>query len=153
MVVKDHHSRLCYLKGIPRKQAKYVAEELSLYFGFIGYPQIFQTDNGKEFVAAQVVKALKVLNPMIRTVTGRPRKPNDQGSVENLNKQVKRVIKNVIIANQLNGVHTNWYQALGQTMMSLNQLEGKGGEQCIPLRDSVWHEDESDASRRHCVAK
>jgi hypothetical protein len=45
---------------------------------------IFHTDNGKEFTAKVVLEFFRDLNPNILTVTGRPRRPSDQGSVENI---------------------------------------------------------------------
>ena len=96
MVVKDHFTGLCYLRAIPNKNAKYVCFELNSLFGLIGYPHIFHTDNGSEFTAEQVVGMLKRWNQTILTVTGRPRKPSDQGSVEIINRLVKRVMNSVL---------------------------------------------------------
>ena len=85
MVVKDHFTGLvCYLRSIPNENAKYVCFELNSLFGLIGYPHIFHTDNGSEFTAEQVVGMLKRWNQTKLTVTGRPRKPSDQVSVENI---------------------------------------------------------------------
>jgi len=50
-------------------------------------PKIFHTDNGKEFTAKVVLKALREMNLHIFTVTGRPRRPQDQGSVESMSWQ------------------------------------------------------------------
>ncbi len=41
MTVKDHSTGLVYLAMLPRKTAKFVANELEKYFGFVGYPHIF----------------------------------------------------------------------------------------------------------------
>jgi len=43
MTVKDHSTGLVYLCALPNKMANYIAAELDKYFGFVGYPQIFQT--------------------------------------------------------------------------------------------------------------
>jgi hypothetical protein len=43
MTVKDHSTGLVYLATLPRKTAKFVANELEKYFGFVGYPHIFHT--------------------------------------------------------------------------------------------------------------
>ena len=89
--MKDQFTSLCYLRAIPNKNAKYVCFELKSLFGLIGYPHIFHTDdNGSEFTAEQVVGMLKRWNQTILTVTSRPRKPSDQGSVEIINRLVKR---------------------------------------------------------------
>jgi hypothetical protein len=43
MTVKDHSTGLVYMCALPKKMANYVAAELDKYFGFVGYPEIFQT--------------------------------------------------------------------------------------------------------------
>jgi hypothetical protein len=92
VTVKDHFTGLVALSAVPRKRPKFVAHELSSLFGVIGFPFIFHTDNGKEFTANAIVQSLKQLCPAVTTVTGRPRKPSDQGSVENMNKLVKNLL-------------------------------------------------------------
>ena len=47
MTVKDHLSRLTAFMSLPRKRPKYVAHELSILFGLLGFPHIFHTDNVK----------------------------------------------------------------------------------------------------------
>jgi hypothetical protein len=68
--VKDHSTGLIYLSSLPFKKARFVAFELEKYFGFIGYPHIFHTDNGKKFVATTVVRLLQDNNPHCFVVTG-----------------------------------------------------------------------------------
>ena len=51
MTTKDHSTRLTHLTALPLKQAKFVAHELDQLMGLIGYPIIFHTDNGTEFIA------------------------------------------------------------------------------------------------------
>jgi transposase InsO family protein len=75
-----------------KEAANLIAYKLQEIFGIIGYPKIFHTDNGKGFTAKVVLEFLWDLNPNILTVTGRPRCPSDQGSVENMNKFVKRTL-------------------------------------------------------------
>ena len=93
ITLKDHFTGFVYLVAIPRKRPKYVAYELDKIFAVIGYPSIFHTDNGNEFTAKEILQVLKEINPSIITVTGRPRRPSDQGSVENMNKFVKRILQ------------------------------------------------------------
>jgi hypothetical protein len=60
------------------------------YLGFVCYNflrfvilcNIFDTDNGKEFIAQLVVDLMMKNNPNCFIVTGCPRTPRDQGSVE-----------------------------------------------------------------------
>ena len=51
MNTKDHTTGLCHLCALSCKRPKYVAHELSKLFGFVGYPNIFHTDNVNEFTA------------------------------------------------------------------------------------------------------
>jgi transposase InsO family protein len=92
MTLKDHATRLTCICALPWKHAHLVAYKPQEIFGVLGYPKIFHTDNGKEFTAKCVLELLRHLNPNILAVTGRPRHPRDQGSVENGNKLVKRVL-------------------------------------------------------------
>ena len=89
LTLKDHSTGLVYLTALPRKRADGVAYKLQEIFGVLGYPRIFHTDNGKEFTAKVVLEFLRMMNPNILAVTGRARQPQDQGSVENMNKFVK----------------------------------------------------------------
>ncbi len=57
----------------------YVAFELERYFGLVGYPLIFHTNNVNEFTARLIINMIADINPAILTVTGRPRIPRDQG--------------------------------------------------------------------------
>jgi hypothetical protein len=54
---------------------------------------LFNSDNGKEFIATVVVDLLKESNPNCYIVTGRPRTPRDQGSVKSAGKVVQQVLK------------------------------------------------------------
>jgi transposase InsO family protein len=113
---------------LPRKAPKYVAFELSKIFGLLGYPNIFHTDSGKEFTAKTILDMLKLMNNNIITpVTGRPRKPNDQGSVEKL---AKRVMPDLEETEHQNGRQANWTMLQGSVMAAVNKQCGKG-------RDSV----------------
>jgi IS30 family transposase len=96
LTLKDHATSLVYLCTLPRKRANLIAYKLQEIFGTIEYPMIFHTDNGKEFTAKVVLEFLCDLNPNILTVTGRPRHPSDQGSVENMNKFVKKTLGTVL---------------------------------------------------------
>ena len=93
LVVKDHFTGLTYLAAIPKKRLSFMAHELCVMFRLCGYPAILHTDNGTEFRSKEIVTAVKELNEQILTVTGRPRKPSDQDSVESHNKLLKHLIK------------------------------------------------------------
>ena len=126
LTLKDHATGLTYLCALPRKRPHLVAYKLQEIFGAIGYPKIFHTDNGKEFTAKSILKFLRHLNPNILSVTGRPRRPRDQGSVENMNKLVKRVLGSVLAERRLAGDNTNWTEVLGTVAAVVNSQAGRG---------------------------
>ena len=96
LVIKDHFTRLSYCRPLKSKSPQYVAFELKSVLSLMGFPLIFQTDNGTEF-ADQLLRQLKLFNPCLVTVRGRPRTPRDQGSVENLNGPLKALIDSLIV--------------------------------------------------------
>lgn len=120
MTVKDHFTGLTAVFSLPSKEAKFVAFELEKYFGLVGYPIIFHTDNGNEFVARQILDMIASINPAIITVTGRPRTPRDQGSVERANQTVKRAIADVMAERRREGKDDNWTMLLGLITSALN---------------------------------
>ena len=63
-------------------------------------------------------------NPQIFIVTGRPRTPRDQGSVENANKLVQRVLKGISLDRKRKGDTVNWTNLLGQIMSVVNSQTG-----------------------------
>lgn len=121
MTVKDHSTGITHVTSIPRKRPKFVAFELDRLFGFIGYPAIFHTDNGKEFTGKEIIQLLRQINPSIISVTGRPRTPRDQGSVESMNKLIKRVLGDIESEQRADGVtDPNWTALLGRVMSAIN---------------------------------
>ena len=70
---------------------KYKYIELDI-FCLIGPPHILQSDNGKEFKNIDLAKMIRELWPGCKTVNGRPRHPQSQGSVERVNKEIKKVL-------------------------------------------------------------
>jgi transposase InsO family protein len=126
MTVKDHATGFVYICALPRKRPGLVAYKLQEYFGVIGYPIIFHTDNGKEFTAKVILRFLRQLNPNIITVTGRPRRPNDQGSVESMNKLVKRALNSTLAERRLGGENPNWTEVLGNVGATINSAAGRG---------------------------
>lgn len=59
MTVKDHFSRFIWLRPLAKKEAGLVAAELRHLFHEIGFPLIFHTDNGTEFIAKKVYDLLR----------------------------------------------------------------------------------------------
>ncbi len=71
-----------------------------------------------------MVELLKANNPNCFLVTGRPLTPCDQGSVENANKLVQRVLKSISADRRLKGLEVNWTNLLGQIMAVCNSQTG-----------------------------
>ena len=90
-------------------------------FGIVGFPSIYQTDNGMEVCGKEIIKLLMANNPHITTVQGRPRKPRDQGSVENANKSIRNIVQSYVAEEWSKGNRNfNWTMALGRAMTALN---------------------------------
>ena len=124
--VKDHLSSLSAFGALPFKKSKHVAHFCSWLFGLIGFPMIFHTDNGKEFVSKLIIQMLKQLSPSTTTVTGRPCRPQDQGSMENMNKLAKRILASFDQEDRLAGQEPNWTYNLGRLAGVVNSQVQKG---------------------------
>ena len=90
---------------------------------------ILHTDNGKEFVSKLIVQMLKKMSPSTTTVTGRPRRLQDQGSIENLNKLAKRILSNLDQEDRHSGKIPNWTFNLGKLAAVVNSQMQKGSNQ------------------------
>jgi hypothetical protein len=95
-------------------------------FGVISYPKISHMDNGKEFTAKLILQFLCAMNPNILTVTGHPRHPRDQGSIENMKKFVKRILVMVLAERRLAREKPNWTEVLGSVATTINSQHGCG---------------------------
>ena len=71
-----------------------------------------------------VVELLVAHNPKIWLIQGRPRTPRDQGSVENANKLVQRVLKAISEERRQMNLPVNWTELLGQVMSVCNGQTG-----------------------------
>jgi hypothetical protein len=85
---------------------------------------VFNSDNGKEFIATVVVDLLKASNPNCFIVTGRPRTSRDQGSIESADKVVQQALKCISLENCLRSIPVNWTKLLGQVMADCNSHSG-----------------------------
>jgi hypothetical protein len=117
LTIKDHATWKC---------PDLVAYKLQEIFGVIGYPKISHTDNGMEFTAKLILQFLRAMNPNILTVTGHPKCPCDQGSIENMNKFVKRVLEIVLAERRLTGENPSWTEVLGSVAATINSQHGHG---------------------------
>jgi len=76
-------------------------------------------------------------NPYCYIVTGRPRTPRDQGSVESANKLVSQIRKNISCERRRAGLEDNWTKFLGQIMACCNSNAGRA-RQSISNYESVF---------------
>lgn len=129
---KDHSTGFTVVQAIPKKKAKYVARVLERLFSIIGYPKISHIDNGNEFTAQEIVQFLKSVKPNILSVTGRIRKPSDQGSAENVNKVVKKCNHTISDADRIDGKMPNWVRNLPRINQSINSMGGKDSNNTSP---------------------
>ena len=88
--------------------------------GFPGYSILIMKRNSRQ----SVLEFLHELNPAILAVTGRCRHPCDLGSVENMNKLVKRVLNSVLAKRRLSGENPNWTAVLGSVATAINSQCG-----------------------------
>ncbi len=86
---------------------------------------LFNSDNGKEFIAIIVVDLFKASNPNCFIVTGHPRTPRDQGPIKSANKIVQQVLKSISFENCLRSIAVDWTKLLGQVMAVCNSHSGQ----------------------------
>ena len=99
MVYQDHLTKFCILRALTSKREAAVAFLLADIFLTIGAPAILQSDNGSEFTAS-VIKELKGLWSDLKIVHGKPRHPQNQGSVERANGDIKDMLTAWLEDNQ-----------------------------------------------------
>ena len=118
---KDHFTQFVMLAAIPSKSTKIIAHHLGIMYGIMGFPTIYQTDNGNEVCGNEVVRLVMENNPHIDTITGRPRTPREQGSVENANNGIRNTVQSIVSEEWACGnTEFNWTMALGRAMGTLN---------------------------------
>ena len=124
LTIKDHFSKYLWLRPISEKKSELVAAELRNLFYEIGFPLIFHTDNGTEFIAKTVFDLLK-RDPLVFSVTGRVRTPTDQGSVERSNQDIRKGISKCILQGHQNGEVLTWVDVLSKVANGLNNSSTK----------------------------
>jgi hypothetical protein len=88
-------------------------------------------DNGKEFIVTIVWELLVKNNPNCFLVTGRPRTPQDQGSVESGNKLVSQIRKSLACKCRHAGLEDNWTKYLSQIMACCNSHAGQARQSIL----------------------
>ena len=66
LTIMDHFTKFGWAFSLPTKQAIYVHRRLLEIFFQFDPPEILQSDNGWEFIAAIIAKTMKVLKVEIR---------------------------------------------------------------------------------------
>ena len=90
LVYQDHLTKFVVLRPLQRKTAEEVAFFLFEIFCLFGPPHILQSDNGKEFRNINLSSMIRDLWPDYKIVHGRARHPQAQGSLEKLNREIKK---------------------------------------------------------------
>ena len=86
-------SKFLWVKTFATKHAAPVAQSLIELFSSEGYPEILQSDNGKEFTVEVVKEYLKLIGT--KEVHSRARHPQTNGQVERLNGTFKNLLRNL----------------------------------------------------------
>ena len=132
LVVKDHFTKYAWCRPLRKKTSKLVKHELLKLLNEVGWPLIFHTDNGSEFVARVITELIRD-HPFICSVTGRTRIPSDQGSVERLNQEIKKIIDQIILEQHLKGnTGFTWLDALPFVTEAINKTFGFGVGKLAP---------------------
>ena len=94
-------------------------------------------DNGPEFMGG-VAELIRQINPLSTLVHGRCRHPQDQGSVENVNKGINNVITKMVLEKQAcfetdeEQRKVTWVTVLGYAMRNANTMLNKGNGGITP---------------------
>ena len=132
LVLKDHFTKYAWCRPLKRKTSRLVKHELIKLLNEVGWPLIFHTDNGSEFCAKVLTELIRDM-PFICSVTGRTRVPSDQGSVERLNQEIKKLIDQIIQEQHLKGnVGFTWLDALPFVTEAINKTYGFGAGRLAP---------------------
>ena len=134
LVVKDHFTKFTWLRPIKKKEAPYVRAELIKLYTEWGFPMIHHTDNGNELFA-DIVQEILDQHPMVCSVTGQPRKPQEQGSVERQNREIKKILSKAALSEKLQGVlDPSWIDLLPKVTIALNCTTSYGNNGITPYR-------------------
>ena len=92
MVYQDHLTKFVVLRPLQKKSADEVIKYPLDVFSLFGSPHILQSDNGREFKNVNLATMIREKWPECKIVHGKPRHPQSQGSVERVNKEIKKVL-------------------------------------------------------------
>ena len=106
LTMVDHFSRYRWTAALQNKLAVTVLRELRQWWSIFGKPDILQSDNGTEFVAAQVKELCRRWGVQKRR--SRPYKPSTNGSVERANRDIQERLARWLTRNPGKG----WVEGL-----------------------------------------
>jgi hypothetical protein len=151
MVAKDHFSKFGWLRASSKKEARLVAVELTRLFSETGWPLMFHTDNGGELVAKVVCDVLKE-QLFVHSVAGGPRTPQDQGSVERSNQDVKNIIDRDIEVMKKSGIEDpSWLDVLGPATAAINNSCSFGSHKLTPHKHEGCHPKKCGCKKAGCL--
>jgi transposase InsO family protein len=113
LVMVDVFSRFCIARPIPDKSAVTVARELIKVFCDFGFPKVFQSDNGAEFVnqvVNNVVQESKIDHRLVL-----PYNPRANGVAEAWVKTIKNTLY-----KRLEGCKEDWEDYLPSVQLAVN---------------------------------
>ena len=93
VVYQDHHTKFVMLRPLRRKSAQEVVDILLDVFCLLGPPHILQSDNGREFRNINLATFIREQWPECKVILGKARHPQSQGSVERVNKEIKKGVR------------------------------------------------------------
>lgn len=104
----DYFSKKCWLRGLKVKTAEAVTNQMQNIIDSAGTrPDILQKDNGTEF-QGQLNNWMQLNN--IQSINTLSYSPQSNGLIENLNKNVRKIIRETFIRNN----NTNWIDHLNE---------------------------------------
>ena len=130
LVYQDHLTKFIILRPLRTKTAEEVSRILYEIFCLIGPPHILQSDNGREFKNINLASMIRELWTGCKIVYEKARHPESQGSVERVNREIKKVLGSLMRkAND-----PCWINYVSQAQFSINTSPHSTLENRTPYR-------------------
>ena len=130
MVYQDHLTKFVMLRPLRRKLAQEVVDNLLDVFCLLGPPHILQSDNGREFKNINLATFIREQWPECKVIHGKARHPQSQGSVERVNKEIKKVLGSFMRKSK----DPCWVKYVNRTQYSINTSPHSTLEYKTPYR-------------------
>ncbi|XP_003368518.1 putative KRAB-A domain-containing protein 2 [Trichinella spiralis] len=144
MTYLNHFTKFCILSPLKSKRTEEVASKLLEIFLTSCAPSILQSDNGGEFLNS-IIAELKTCLPELKLVTGRPRHPQSQGTVERLNGVVQDKLAIRMRENECNRWSLGLKFVQWQINVSIHETTGQS-----PFKVTFGDESRVDWSLTSC---